>query len=54
MVTRGGYRFEFARAGERETRGKYRFMKLMKLKKGGGDYAVFYFAGKRKIFFLYL
>ena len=27
------------------------FMKLMKFKKRGENYAVFYFAGKRRIFF---
>jgi hypothetical protein len=35
-------------------RGEHRFMKFMKLKKGGGNSDVFYFAEKRKIFFYYL
>ena len=34
-------------------RGEYRFIKLME-KKGGGNYAVFYFAGKRKYFFIFM
>jgi hypothetical protein len=37
--------------GRRErARGEYRFMKLMKYKKKGENYALFYFAGKCFIF----
>jgi hypothetical protein len=35
-------------------RGEYRFSSLVKPKKKEKNYAVFYFTGKRKIFFLYL
>jgi hypothetical protein len=39
--------------GRRERlRGGYRFMELMKLKKKGKIYALFYFAGKRFFFIL--
>jgi hypothetical protein len=37
--------------GREKTRGEYRFMKLMKFKKKEKNYALFHFAGKRKIFF---
>jgi hypothetical protein len=40
--------------GERGQGGEYRLSSLVKLKKKEKNYAVFYFAGKRKIFFLYL
>ena len=40
------------RGAEREGEGGLWVVKLMKQKKGGGKYAVFYFAGKR--FFLYI
>jgi hypothetical protein len=49
-----GERRDGWRDGRRErARGEYRFMKLMKLKKGGGNYAFFYFAGNRS-FFIYI
>jgi hypothetical protein len=35
-----------------DTRGEHRFSSLMK-KKGGGNYAVFYFAGKKTFLFIY-
>jgi hypothetical protein len=38
--------------GEVRTRGGYKFVKLMKLKKKEKNYAVFYFAGKRFFFIL--
>ena len=42
--------------GEREwPGGGHRFMKVMKfVKKGGGNYAVFYFAGKELYIYIYL
>jgi hypothetical protein len=46
-----GIGFEFAQ-GERKTGGEHRFMMLMKSKKKGKNYAVFYFAAKR--FFIYI
>jgi hypothetical protein len=35
-----------SRGARGKTRGEFRFMKLMKKKKVGGNYAVFYFTGK--------
>jgi len=48
-----GEGFEFARVGdkEREGRGVGGVVKLMKQKKGGVNYTVFY---RKRIFFLYL
>ncbi len=46
--------FEFARGLREKVRGEYVFSSLMKQKKKGKNYAVFCFAGKRKLFFLYL
>ena len=43
-----------ARGGEGVGRGEYRFSSLMKQKIKGKNCAVFYFAGKRKIFIIYL
>jgi hypothetical protein len=44
-----------SRAEVREkVRGEYRFSSLMKQKIKGKNCAVFCFAGKRKIFFIYL
>ena len=38
----------------KKVRGVYGFSSLMKQKKKAKNYAVFCFAGKRKLFFLYL
>ncbi len=46
--------FEFARGLREKVRGEYVFSSFMKQKKKGKNYAVFCFAGKRKLFFLYL
>ena len=40
--------------GGMDIRGGCGFSSLMKLKKKGKNYAVFYFTGRRKIFFIYL
>jgi hypothetical protein len=37
-----------------DIRGEYRFSSLVKQKKKENNYAVFYFTGKRKLFFLCL
>jgi hypothetical protein len=49
----GSIGFEFARKMREKVRGEYRVCSLMKQKKGGGNYAVLYFAGKRKLLYLY-
>ena len=49
LNARGGEGFEFARPG-----GEYGFSSLVKQNKKGKNCAVFCFAGKRKIFFIYL
>ncbi len=43
----------FMAGAEGEGRGEHRFMKLMKLKIKGENYAVFYFTGKRIFFYIY-
>jgi hypothetical protein len=50
----GGMGFEFARRMREKVRGEYRFSSLMKQKIKGKNCAVFCFAGKRKILFIYL
>jgi hypothetical protein len=40
--------------GRMGIRGEYRFSSLVKFAKIEKNYAVFYFTGKRKVFFLYL
>jgi hypothetical protein len=51
-----GKGFEFARMGGRRVRvrGEYGFSSLVKQNKKEKNCAVFGFAGKRKIFFIYL
>ena len=52
---KGGVKGLSSRAEVREkVRGEYRFSSLMKQKIKGKNCAVFCFAGKRKIFFIYL
>jgi hypothetical protein len=51
---RGEYRFEFARGMWEKVRGECGFSSLMKQNKKAKIYAVFSFAGKRKILFIYL
>jgi hypothetical protein len=51
---RGEYRFEFARGMWEKVRGVYGFSSLMKQNKKAKNYAVFCFAGKRKLLYLYL
>jgi hypothetical protein len=46
--------FEFARAGEREDKGEYRFSSLMKQKKRGGKLRCFLLRRKKNIIILYL
>ena len=52
----GGRYVRYGRMGERRVRvrGVYRFSSLVKQNKKGKNCAVFCFAGKRKIFFIYL
>jgi hypothetical protein len=54
MDVRGSKGFEFARGGREKVRGEYRFSSLVKQNKKGKKCAVFCFAGKRKILFVYL
>ena len=51
MDVRGSKGFEFVRGGRG---GVYGFSSLLKQNKKGKNCAVFCFAGKRKIFFIYL
>jgi hypothetical protein len=52
----GGRRVRYGRMGEWRVRvrGVYRFSSLMKQNKKGKNCAVFCFAGKRKLLYLYL
>ena len=50
----GRFMADSGRGRRERARGEHRFMKLMKYKKKEKNYAVFCFAGKRRILFIYI